>query len=189
MLGGEICSNLSERAENLLAIGIYAFAVELESASMQPMQWKTIRSLDEIPEICAGAARRGWISLDDVRRLAVFCPRMMRLTIGEAEAVFALAREGHPSCSEWNDYFADAMGYWYFATYFPDRRPAEASRELIRWLGGDYAKLDAARLRLLAKVLEVIPNHPEDLLAFARRCLVQAMAFSEAEEADAAGVA
>jgi hypothetical protein len=153
------------------------------------MNWKAVRSLDEIPNICAGAARRGRIRPDDVRRLAAFCPRRLRLTEGEAEAVFALARDGHASCPEWNDYFADAMGYWFVASFYPDRRPAEASRRLIAWLGGDDACLDPARLRLLARVLEAIPNYPEDLLAFARLCLVRAMARSEAEEAETAGVA
>jgi hypothetical protein len=153
------------------------------------MHWKAVRSLDEIPNLCAGAARRGRIRPDDVRRLAAYCPRRLRLTEGEAEAIFALARESHPACPEWNDYFADAMGHWFVAVFFPRRRPREASRALIRWLGGEGVQLDAARLRLLARVLEAIPDHPEDLLAFARLCLVRAMARSEAEEAEAAGVA
>ena len=152
------------------------------------MPLRVVRALDQIPELCASIARHGRIRPDDVRRLDEFSPRRLGLTIGEAEAVFALACAGYPACAEWNDYFADAMGHWFVETFSPDQTPIEAASRLIDWLGGAQARLDAARMRMLARVLETAPGCPEELLAFARQCLLRAMTRDPGEEV-AAGVA
>jgi hypothetical protein len=152
------------------------------------MALKAVRALDHLPKICAAAALRRRIRPDDVRLMRDFCPRQLKLTIGEVEALFSLARENHAACPEWNDYFADAMGHWFVETFAPDHPPAEAAEALIDWLGGAGARLDAARLRLLSRVLETLPHCPESLMTFARLCLVRAMA-RDAEDEAAAGVA
>jgi hypothetical protein len=153
------------------------------------MSLKPIRDLDAIPQLCAAIARRGRIGPGDVDILRETCPRGLRLTIGEAEAVFALARWPAPACAEWSAYFADVMGCWIVETFAHDRAPTEAARLLIAWLGGDQARLDPARFKMLARVLENLPDCPEDLLAFARSCLVRAMARNAGAKASDAGAA
>jgi hypothetical protein len=139
------------------------------------MSLKSVRDLDTIPRLCAAIDRRGRIGADDVANLDRNAPRGLRLTHGEAAALFALARQNHPACAEWGDYCADALGVW-FVDFAGEMAPPEAACLLMEWLGGAEARLDPARFRMLARVLERLPDCPEDLLAFARACLVRAMA-------------
>jgi hypothetical protein len=139
------------------------------------MSFRSIRDLDMIPAICAGVAGRGRIEADDVRLLKRHCPRGLPLTLGEAEAIFTVARAKHPACAEWSDYFADVMGVWFVDAYAPDRTPTEAAAQLVGWLGGFQALLDPARIRMLMRVLERLPDCPEDLFGFARGSLIRAM--------------
>lgn len=135
---------------------------------------KSVRDLNTIPRLCAVIALRGRIDADDVANLKRNAPPGLRLTHGEAAALFALARQNHRACAQWGDYCADALGVW-FVDFAGEMAPAEAAILLIDWLGGEEARLDPARFRMLARVLERLPDCPEDLLAFARACLVRAM--------------
>ena len=138
------------------------------------MSLKSIRDLDTIPRLCAAFARRGRIGADDVANLDRNAPRGLRLTHGEAAALFALARQNHPACA---DGATIAPTRWACGlSISPARCAGRGRRLLIDWLGGDEARLDPARFRMLARVLERLPDCPEDLLAFARACLVRAMA-------------
>jgi hypothetical protein len=153
------------------------------------MTFKVVRDLELIPRLCASIVRRKRIRPEDVRNLKHFCPRGLRLTCVEAEAVFALARADHRACPEWGDYFVNVMGCWFVGDYASERAPSEAASQLIEWLGGTEARLDPARFRMLARVLETIPDCPEELLVFARACLVRAMAKDTAPRARDAGAA
>lgn len=127
------------------------------------------------PLICKSIARRREILAEDVATLAEACAGDIELTLDDAGAVFALARAEIPSCPEWREFFAETMSGWFVGVHARDEVSEEAARRLIGWLGGDEARLDAARFRFLMRVLERAPRCPEELLAFARVCLMRAM--------------
>ncbi|MCI4677875.1 hypothetical protein K9U39_13515 [Rhodoblastus acidophilus] len=133
------------------------------------------RDPEIIPLICQFVARRNRIQEEDVAALARFCRNHAELSPGEAESLFALARAGLPSCPEWGDFFAETLSAWFVEDYAGHDVGVGAARHLITWLGGDDARLNPACFRLLTQVLERAAHCPEELLAFARACLMRAM--------------
>jgi hypothetical protein len=127
-----------------------------------------------VPPICESIARRREIVVEDVATLAETCAGV-ELTLDEARAVFALARAEIPSCPEWREFFAETMSSWFVGVHARYEVRDAAARSLIGWLGGEEARLDAARFRFLMRVLERAPRCPDELLAFARVCLMRAM--------------
>ncbi len=124
---------------------------------------------------CESIARRQKILAEDVPVLESFCSAHAELTGEEADALFALACAGFPSCLEWREFFAETMSGWFVETYARNTVSDDAARRLIAWLGGDEARLDAARFRFLMRVLEHASPCSDDLLAFARVALMRAM--------------
>lgn len=135
----------------------------------------TLVSLDLAPQICAAIARRGQILPDDVGVLSHLPKPDGGLTDSEVEALGALARARLPACPDWGKFFADKVGAWYLDG-FASRNPSlDQARWLIDYLGGEGSDLTTAQFRLLMQVLENLESCPDELLAFARACLVRAM--------------
>jgi hypothetical protein len=135
----------------------------------------TLIALDLAPQICAAIARRGQILPDDVGILSHLPNPDGGLTESEIDALGALARARLPACPDWGRFFAEKVGAWYldgFAGRTPNR---EQAQWLIDYLGGEGAELSTAQFRLLMQVLENLKTCPDDLLAFARACLVRTM--------------
>ncbi len=133
-----------------------------------------------VPLICESIARRREILAEDVAALAESCAGDIELTLDDARAIFALARAEIPSCPEWREFFAETMSGWFVGVQARNEVSETAAHSLIGWLGGEEARLDAARFRLLMRVLERAPRCPDELLAFARVCLMRAMGMEKA---------
>jgi len=135
----------------------------------------TLIALDLAPQICAAISRRGQILADDVGMLAHLPNPDGGLTQSEIDALGALARARLPACADWGKFFADKVGGW-FLDEFAGRAPSrEQAQWLIDYLGGEGCELTTAQFRLLMQVLENLESCPDELLAFARACLVRAM--------------
>ncbi|MBB4198477.1 hypothetical protein CCR94_03960 [Rhodoblastus sphagnicola] len=135
----------------------------------------TLIALDLAPQICAAITRRGQILPDDVGILSYLPKSDSRLSESEVDALGALARARLPACPDWGRFFAENVGAWYldaFASRAPDRAQAQW---LIDYLGGEGAELTTAQFRLLMQVMENLESCPDELLSFARACLVRAM--------------
>ena len=124
---------------------------------------------------CESIALRKEIRAEDVAVLECSCSAGAELAREEADALFALAYAGFPACPEWREFFSETMSGWFVETYARNNVGDDAARRLIAWLGGDEARLDAARFRFLMRVLERASHCPDDLLAFARATLMRAM--------------
>ena len=134
----------------------------------------TLIALDLAPQICAAITRRGQILPDDVGMLSHLPNPDGGLTESEIDALGALARARLPACPDWGKFFADKVGSWFLD--FTGREPSvEQAHWLIDYLGGDGADLTTAQFRLLMQVLENLETCPDELLSFARACLVRAM--------------
>jgi len=135
----------------------------------------TLIALDLAPQICAAIARRGQILPDDVGMLSNLPKPDGGPTESEIDALGALARARLPACPEWGRFFAEKVGVW-FLEDFAGRAPSVAQAQwLIDYLGGEGIELTTAQFRLLMQVLENLETCPDELLAFARACLVRAM--------------
>jgi hypothetical protein len=135
----------------------------------------TLIALDLAPQICAAISRRGQILADDVGMLSNLPKLEDGLTDSEIDALGALARARLPACPDWGRFFADKVGGW-FLEDFAGRTPSlEQAHWLIDYLGGEGADLTTAQFRLLMQVLESLESCPDELLSFARACLVRAM--------------
>jgi hypothetical protein len=135
----------------------------------------TLIALDLAPQICAAISRRGQILADDVGMLANLPHPDGGMTESEIDALGALARARLPACPDWGRFFAEKVGGW-FLYGFAGRSPSQAQAHwLIDYLGGEGADLTTAQFRLLMQVLENLESCPDELLSFARACLVRAM--------------
>ena len=135
----------------------------------------TLIALDLAPQICTAIARRGQILPDDVGILSHLPNPDGGLTTSEIDALGAAARAHLPACPDWGRFFAEKVGDWYLES-FASRAPSrEQAQWLIAYLGGDEADLTTAQFRLLMQVLENLQACPEELLSFARACVVRAM--------------
>jgi hypothetical protein len=137
------------------------------------------RNPETVLSICEAIGRRKEILATDVAVLAEIAGRDVEWTVDEARALFALACAEHPSCPEWREFFAETVSGWFVDIHARNDVSVDAARRLIGWLGGDRARLDAARFRFLIRVLERASRCPEELLAFARACLMRAMGMDE----------
>ena len=124
---------------------------------------------------CESIALRKEIRAEDVAVLESSCSVDAELTGEEADVLFAVAHAGFRSCPEWREFFAETMSGWFVETYARNNVGDDAARRLIAWLGGEDARLDAARFRFLMRVLERASHCSDDLLAFARVALMRAM--------------
>ena len=130
---------------------------------------------DMLLRCCEYIALRKEVRTEYVAVFESRCSAGAELTRKEADALFALAYAGFPACPEWREFFSETMSGWFVETYARNDIDDEAARRLIAWLGGDEARLDAARFRFLMCVLERASHCPDDLLAFARAALMRAM--------------
>ena len=135
----------------------------------------TLIALDLAPQICAAISRRGQILADDVVMLSNLPHPDDVVTESEIDALGALARARLPACPGWGKFFAEKVGGWYLQG-FAGRAPSQAQAQwLIDYLGGEGVDLTTAQFRLLMQVLESLESCPDELLSFARACLVRAM--------------
>jgi hypothetical protein len=149
----------------------------------------TLIALDLAPQICAAIARRGQILPDDVGMLSHLPNPDGGSTASEIDALGALARARLPACPDWGRFFADKVGDWYLDAFASRTPNQDQAQWLIDYLGGQDADLTTAQFRLLMQVLENLKSCPDDLLSFARACLVRAMGAEIESRRDRVGTA
>ncbi len=133
------------------------------------------RDAENVLRLCELMALRREILAEDIAALERARSGDAELSFGEAQALLALARGGFPACRQWPEYFAENLSGWFVDIHARADVRDEDARQLIRWLGGEDARLDAARFRFLMRVLERATHCSEELLAFARAALMRAM--------------
>jgi len=98
------------------------------------------------------------------------------ISLAEAEALLALDRTVLQKCSEWSDYFTEALVHYIVFQADPEGIVSENNADwLIRCISSDGLVDSPERMEMLVKTLERAKSSPESLVLFALEQVKQAV--------------